>query len=347
MRMNSIVAIIALLAIIVGIYVFVINRDVPMQEGMDQPASMTAGGEFLVTSNPDDVTADSVLTFRDDLSSTPLFTGLSGQRSIESSYAQDGDIFVTVDGTASSTGGVLVFDDENEARSLSTPTRMLMGAATLINGPRGIEVSDSLDMIIVSDFGARDIKLFERRADGNVPPAYVIGLGNDTRSVWDTHYDRASDTLYAAGTDGVVLAYEGFSDTFGANGPTRTITPSTNGTKVSVNLHGIAFDASRDTLLLSDVGSATSATDGQLFIVTGASSATGTVNASAVISGPETRLGNPVDIMQSGTSLYVAEKSNDLVMVYEDIFSMTGLLTMAATRSATVLKPESISMRGN
>lgn len=91
-------------------------------------------------------------------------------------------------------------------------------------------------------------------------------------------------------------------------------------TKVSVEAlvrtHGIAYDAQSDLMILTDVGDAASATDGALMFVSDwtQASADGTVSVSEqiILAGPNTLLGNPVDVAYSKTEamVYVAERAN-------------------------------------
>src|SRR5690606_37705280 len=113
----------------------------------------------------------------------------------------------------------------------------------------------------------------------------------------------------------VVQVYEDFSTVEGADGPDRFITPAEDDSQISVNLHGI-FVSGGD-LYLTDVGDAASNEDGQIFVMEDPESASGVVNVDERIEGASTGLGNPVDIVVVGNVAYVAEKSNDMVKVYD------------------------------
>ncbi len=175
----------------------------------------------------------------------------------------------------------------------------------------------------------------------------VDNLGGD-RSIWDVYHDVDSDTLYATGTDGVLLAYEGFSSAMGVDGPTRMIIPAdADGNQISVNLHGISYYAANDELILTDVGDAGSAEDGQLFVITDGSTADGNTTVSVQIGGPESMLGNPVDVVYDGAYAYVAEKSNDAVLRFDDLLSMDMMGMMGDAAPALmieVLKAESVAL---
>lgn len=170
---------------------------------------------------------------------------------------------------------------------------------------------------------------------------------------WDSFYVAEDDRLYVAGTDGVLAVLDGFvaeldgtveGDMEGdaeSVGPAvdRMITPVDEaGAKVSVNLHGVHVEDG--TVLLSDVGSADSATDGQLFVFDDDGSVDGDVTVSPV-GGPATLLGNPVDALLRDGSAIVAEKSNDAILVFEDIAGATG--DVMPTYMLSFTKPESIT----
>jgi hypothetical protein len=128
-------------------------------------------------------------------------------------------------------------------------------------------------------------------------------------------------------------------------GPNRVVTPVDGmGGKISVNLHGIYYVPGDDTLLLSDVGDAASASDGQLFTIANASTVMNTAPTVVRIAGSNTALGNPVDIEFDGTNLYVAEKSNDLLLRYDNILDRTGFQNSAADLATKVTKAESVAL---
>ena len=187
------------------------------------------------------------------------------------------------------------------------------------------------------------VKVFDTANLGNVAPLFTISdLGGGP--VWDMDYDEASDMLYAAGVNGTVRVFE---DVLANNGgaPVRIITPTNEQDAViSVNLHGIVYDAVTNALILSDVGNAMSATDGQIFVIAGADAADGMVKVQAQIGGDQTKLGNPVDIGFDGANLYVAEKSNSLVLRYDGVLALTGANNTAASASIVVTNPESVAL---
>ncbi len=224
--------------------------------------------------------------------------------------------------------------------------RLIAGAGSTLNSPKGVEIVQAQGLVLIADNGEPGIKGFSLEADGNTTPVInVTDVG--VASIWDLDYDLAADRLFVAGTDGSVLVY----DNFGARAATeagatvsRTIVPASGGTQISMNLHGIVHVAASNQLIVTDVGDAADATDGQLFVIDNASGANGMVNVRAQIGGDQTSLGNPVDLSFDGNAAYIAEKSNDLVLRYNDVLNLSGQNNVAADAQIAVTKPESVSL---
>ncbi len=180
---------------------------------------------------------------------------------------------------------------------------------------------------------------------------------------WDVAYDGTTDRLYAAMTNGTVAVYDTFTvrgTLAGVGGPlpapSRTITPGRvsggQSSQVSVNLHGVSYDRASDSLVLSDVGMAASDSDGALFVIANASTAsdvaTGTgpaiVQPARMIAGPATRLGNPVDILLRDGNLFVAEKINGggQILRFNAIVTATGSGDIAPNQAVTTASLNSV-----
>ena len=313
------------------------------QDDMSEP--MKIPGVIYATSNPAELENDAIYGLTPDLSETFLtFNGFAeGVTSVESiAFAADGSAYMTLD---TGDGGALVsvpgLGNMSESMMLAEGEMMMMSGLT---APKGLHIVEDLGLILVADFGAKAIAVFDR--DLNLMGT-VTNLGGE-RSVWDLYHDTASDTLYAAGTDGVLLVYEGFATNMGTEGPSRTIIPSdAEGNKISVNLHGVVYYAPNDELIVTDVGDAASADDGQLFVITDATIATGNTTVSVQIAGPQSMLGNPVDVVYDGAHAYVAEKSNDAVLRFDNLLAM-GMMGMmgdsAPAAMIAVAKAESVAL---
>ncbi|QFU06444.1 hypothetical protein FIU82_15750 (plasmid) [Pseudoalteromonas sp. THAF3] len=201
----------------------------------------------------------------------------------------------------------------------STWDRAISGPNSTLVNPKGMTLASAHGILLVADFGAMQISAFGAMASGDNVPVAVTATD---AAPWDLAYDDINDRLYAALTNGTVAVYDNYIASGMTATPARTIVPSdSNGDAIGVNLHGIAFDGSQNRLVLSDVGSAQSPDDGALFVIEGAAMADGNTPVSRMIAGPSTRLGNPVDILLEGATLRVAEKSNDAILVYTNIFN--------------------------
>ena len=312
---------------------------------------------LFVTANPAGFTTDALSKVAPNLSATTATFGQFGLvQSIESVAFSGTDAYATFDGPTG-TGGLLFeagLGAETTGRNLELGDRYVYGPATGLVAPRGLVVVAARGWVLVADTGpatAPAVRVFAPTASGNAAPLFTVSnLGTTAmgapRAPWDVAYDNASDRLYVAGTDGVVAVFDTFSATQGAGGPSRTFTPAEGGAKISVNLHGIVYDAATNYLVLSDVGSATSATDGQVFVVANASTASGLTAVRFRNSGAATMLGNPVDIAVAGGSLYVAEKINSQVQRYDGVLGLTGSVNAAPNATLAVTNPESVDFTG-
>ncbi|MAS36584.1 MAG: hypothetical protein CL610_21445 [Anaerolineaceae bacterium] len=321
-----------------------------LEESMMMDGDMMMDATLFTSLNPAELADDAVVTLTGDLSEmTSTFDGFDGITSVESiKFASNGDAYITVD-TGEDMGSILVVEGLGMADSMRVGmgTRMIGGtmAAGLV-APKGLDIIEDLDLVLVANFGATNIKGFSLSAEGDVEPTvFIDDFGGVSGSIWDVHYDAETDTLFVANTGGTLLLYAGFSEDLGASGPTSQIIPSDmDGNQISVNLHGVDYDAASDTVILSDVGLADDATDGQLFTISGVSMANGNVPVDLAIGGPESMLGNPVDVVWDGSGIYVAEKANDMVLYYADLLDTMGMMDGAATMSIEAPKAESVTL---
>ena len=209
-------------------------------------------------------------------------------------------------------------------RTTSGPSYAISGTNTGLVNPKGVETIPNLGLTLVANNGQSNILIFGSAASGDIAPFATLGLTNDA---WDLTYDGKTDTLFVALVDGSVAVFDRFAENEGQGGITRLFWIEDADGEVSVNLHGIDYDAVTDSLVVSDVGQASSADDGKLYVLQNASSiASGTVKAATTWKGSETRLGNPVDLQITGTDVRIAEKANagGAVLVYRNIFEAAG-----------------------
>ena len=216
----------------------------------------------------------------------------------------------------------------------------ITGAASGLVNPKGIVFAEDAGLIMAADFNGQRVSVFGGQAAGNVAPIAELVT---SAPPWDLAFDEAADRLFVALTDGTVAVYDDVTASDFAPTVTRVITPSdADGNQISVNLHGIVYEPMSNRLVLSDVGDASIADDGQLFVIENAAAASGAVEPTRVVAGASTQLGNPVDITLSGSDLRVAEKSNDAILVFSNIFNGDSG-DIAPTLSTPSIKPESIA----
>ena len=211
--------------------------------------------------------------------------------------------------------------------------REIKGAKTTLKNPKGLDIASTPGLIFVAENGNGTILIFSSEAAGDVEPIDTL---TPPAKPWDLEYDDASDTLCVALVNGKVAVYEKFVFSGFNSTPARVIEP-----EGAVNLHGIVYDRAKDMLLLSDVGDAKSNEDGKLFVIKLASKANGPVKPARTIEGAATKLGNPVDIVWDGKDLYVAEKANDLLLVYKN-FAVGPSGAINADVVVNDIKPEAL-----
>ncbi|MDX1497432.1 MAG: hypothetical protein R3352_07745, partial [Salinisphaeraceae bacterium] len=186
---------------------------------------------------------------------------------------------------------------------------------TSLTGPKGIVHVQDAGVIIVAENGAPTaaVSVFSSTAGAGSAPLFTVSrLSVGDTGAWDIAYDADSDKLFVALINGAVAYIPTFLANSGATAP--TIFQPDNPLETGTNMHGIAYDASTDTLVVSDVAVPSGGdfdTDGSIYVFNNASSLTGSVTPARTLRGPATRLGNPVDIVLSGNDLIVAEKANN------------------------------------
>ena len=275
------------------------------------------------------------------------------ERSLENlTFDLTGDAYVTFDDDAG--GGILIVNrlakNRNGSDVMFSRDRIIAGSNTRLFSPKGLDVVDSLSLLIVADNHEDDpgIRVFSTCVAGNAKPlaeVHLQGIGQP----WDLDYDPLNDRMFVALTNGKVAIFDNYSSGL-SRGPNRVIVPSNEaGEQISVNLHGIIYVAGRDVLLLSDVGEVDNPDDGQIIVLANISAAAGTVPYHVQISGPNTLLGNPVDITFDGSDLYVAEKANELILRFDNIIDQASgdispdLMTSQTSPESVALVPEYLS----
>ena len=325
-----------------------------LTDASDNALTATTINGIVVSSNPSAAgpTTGQISRYSAVLSST--LGSFDAGMSIESVTIDAlGDGAVTFDDVDSAMGGVLIInrlasmrDDDSYTMSQD---HMIMGANTGLVTPKGVDVSSAHGLVFVAEFNPDTpaVQVFSSCASGDVAPLLSLVASNDARP-WDVDYDAATDRAFVALTNGTVAVFDEVTRKLMAGmttitGEDRLITPAMSGAAVTAptNIHGIDYDPQSDSLVISDVGSAASATDGKLYVIPAAGMANGLAEMSVMIAGPNSMLGNPVDLMLSNGHVYVAEKSNNVIMRFDNILnSASG--DIAADYSMSYTAPESV-----
>lgn len=201
---------------------------------------------------------------------------------------------------------------------------------------KGIAIAHGAGLIFAANVGGNSIEVYDTAAGASAVPLASTALPGNA---WDLVYNESQDRAFLAMTNGTVLVIDNYvAGDFSAMNA-RTITPG-DGVSVS-NIHGIAYRADIDTLVVTDVGDAAVADDGKVFVISAASTAEGMVTPDRTIAGPSTLLGNPVDLILEGNRAFIAEKSNDAILVYNNIFAGESG-DVAPSRVVDSVKPESL-----
>ena len=305
-----------------------------MVDASDDGITTTPIRGLSVSSNPstDSETTGQVAQYSAVLSSE-LSTFDSGVSIESAAYTASGDGVITFDNPDTSTGGLIVVNRLKTMRDgmmySDSYDHMIVGSETGLIAPKGLDISSDNGMVFVADVNETTpaVRVFSPCASGNVAPLLTLEAANGARP-WDVDYDPSTDSAYLALTNGTVAVFEEVvrkmeSGQTVITGEDRLIVPASGGTAFAAptNIHGIDYDSQSDSLVISDVGSAADATDGKLYVISGAGSADGLGNVAVNIAGPNSMLGNPVDLMLSNGHVYVAEKSNGMILRFDNILN--------------------------
>lgn len=258
-------------------------------------------------------------------------------------------------------GGVLIVPGWSAAAEAVAASSTIGGPSSGLQQPKDVALITTPDdglWIAVADFGVGAVLVFDARLPGDQPPLFVLrppargdGLPAEARgSVWGVLYDEAAQRLWVSTTDGDLLVYDALPERREDFGPDRVIVPTMDGVKVSANLHGMSYHPATDSLIVSDVGAATTpehgpafASDGAILVIPGASLADGPTPVQARIAGSRTWLGNPIDVeLAEDGSAYVSEAANHMVLRFTDVLGMSGAQDVDPAGALSLVSPESL-----
>ena len=253
-------------------------------------------------------------------------------------------------------GGVLVIQElQTRAERTFNPARdrLLTGSKVGLSEPKDLILVEDLGLLIVADFGAADLKVFDALGSGDTAPRFTVqelgrAASGDSRRPWGLAYDPAADRLFVGATDGALLVYDSFLLDQGEDGPSRVVVPTFDGRAVSHNLHELLYLADTDTVVVTDAGAATTSdqpgfdSDGALFLIKGASEVSGPTPVSLWLHGPDSLLGNPVSVAARGDDVFVGENGLDLLLRFNGLLRRQGEVAVAPDAALSLVKPESV-----
>lgn len=204
--------------------------------------------------------------------------------------------------------------------------------------PRGFDLDSTSDLLVVADRGLPGVLVLGRTAGAEASFAEILqaNYAEATAEPLDVDYDAETDRLFVAVSNGAVYVYDAFVFNRG-DMPDRIITPSdTNGAaQISTSLGAIEYDATRDVLLVGDVGAASGmGADGAVYVFESASTAGGLTPPDAVITGALTGLDDPLSFAWNGESLWVADPAAGAISRFDGAAGLMGNAPPAATLAA-------------
>ena len=178
----------------------------------------------------------------------------------------------------------------------NAPNRTIIGAATALSSPSGIYVDTTNDQIYVANTGSNSILVFNNAGtvSGNVTPTRIIAGGLTTLSTpSDIFVDTTNDQIYVANTgSNSILVFNNAGTVSGNVTPARIIA---GGLTTLSTPNGIYVDIANDLLYIANSGA------NSILVFNGASTVSGNVAPTNVISGTSTTLNTPLGIFVDTT----------------------------------------------
>lgn len=281
------------------------DEDPMDEETIDSPVFLSSNTSGMVT-----VTDES-----DDPVSTFSFNA-SGMDADGIYYMSSSDMLFQLDRTHNkivSYSGVL-----EALQDGGTPTKVAESTSDFVNG-REITVDNG--MLIVAQDASAD--------NGNVNQFVVYDISKSSQisyvktimvdiNLWGMDMMGSSMIAIVDNSDSVAVFNNFLNNADGSTAQADVYVSIEN----LVRTHGIHYVSGSDMMLLTDVGDAASATDGGIVIINGWTSK---MNMGVIpegeqirIYGPNSKLGNPVDIAYNptGNMIYIAERKNEIFLSF-------------------------------
>jgi hypothetical protein len=256
------------------------------------------------------------ITYTDLLSASPMVKSFTvGSLDSEGiSYNSETDAITVASRTnnrlESYTGlkNALTAGTDNLVLSLSSATGEFNNAReTAVSGDKVVVTQDQL----VSNGLINKLFVYQKTTLGFT----LLNTYTTNFKLWGIHMD-GNDLYAVADLTGDIVQFKNFMNNASGNiSPTKRVT-----IEGLIRTHGITYSASDDIMVLTDVASATSATDGGLIVIKNFSSIFASTASAGTIAltnqvrvyGPNSLLGNPVDVAYDNVTknIYVAERLN-------------------------------------
>jgi hypothetical protein len=287
---------------------------------------MTSAGKIYVTNAATNsiVRFDNALTATGNITPGTTISGASTQLAAPQYMLLDttnNRLFVANQGASS----VVIFETVSTKTGNVTPERTIAGAATQLVSPVDVALDTGRNLLYVAV--GSNILAFSGAStiNGNSPPVRTIGVGFIVAAIF---FDSANDRLFAADSAGnTVRVYDGTSLLNGAVAANRIV----SGAATQLNKPaGLQVDTA-GRLIVSNFGAPS------LTIYSNAATTSGNVTPVATITGSNTGLGAPTQmILNNATTtgdLHLADGKSATVLVFTNIGAASG--NIAPARSIT------------
>lgn len=181
---------------------------------------------------------------------------------------------------------------------------------------RGLTMAHRAGLLFAANFQGSAIEVYGTAAGADAVPLASAVIAVEPL---DLAYDEPNDRLFVAASDGSIVVIDDFAGSGFSTASSRTIQP-----EGATSLHGIAYHAQTDQVVVTDIGDPGIDDDGKILVIGGASMVSGIQTPQRTIEGPSTLLGNPTDIVLNGSEAYIAENANDRILGYEEMLAGAG-----------------------
>lgn len=242
--------------------------------------------------------------------------------------AQNDRLFV-----ANGLGSVLVFDNVSTLTDNVAPTRVISGTATGLASPVEMALDSGGNQLYVADGASILVFGGASTANGNLAPVRTINVGVTVSSIL---LDTANNILYVADAADNVIDVLGSASQQNVVGVPTAIIAGPD-TRLS-GPNGLALDSAGRLIVSNSVAPVS------LRMYPSASTASGDVLPVATISGNNTRLSSPSQILlnRNANELYVVESSTGSILIFGGVSTINGNVAPARIITSPAIAANSI-----